>query len=94
MTVRETRCCAAAFVAAVLLCAVPSFAAGPPQSTSPRLSEPAGTWRLIPLSNVKVPAAWVINTANGDTYLCGSTAAEGRAQLACIEADFSHPASP
>ncbi len=79
----------ASLAAAALLGAQASLAAGPPQDAQ---HAPAGTWRLIPLPDVKLPAAWVINTETGETYLCGSGAAQGKARVACVEASFP-PAS-
>lgn len=78
----------AAVLSGLGMLAAPSVAAPPPGT----VSEPqGGVWQLIPLPDAKVPAAWVINTANGDTYLCGAGARDGRAHLACIQADFHHP---
>jgi hypothetical protein len=60
-------------------------AAGPPAALP---DSPAGTWRLVPLTNSRVPAAWVINTETGDTYLCGTGSFQGKATIACLEAVF------
>jgi len=79
--------CRAIFVAVALgtLACVSTALATPP--AGPGQGEP-GTWRLIPLPDTKVPAAWVINTTNGDTYLCGSGSHDGQARVACIQARF------
>jgi hypothetical protein len=76
----------AAFLGLMTLAAPACFGAEPPPGPS---VPPPGTWRLIPLPDEKVPAAWVINTATGATYLCGSGSSEGRARVACIQADFA-----
>ena len=78
---------AAVLLGMAILGAPACLAAGP--GSSPSVSQP-GTWRLVPLANQKVPAAWVINTETGDTYLCGSGSSDGRAHVACIEANFSN----
>ena len=73
---------------AALLGATPGRAAGPPAALP---DSEAGAWRLIPLADSHVPAAWVINTRNGDTYLCGTGALDGHVRVACVEANFPRP---
>ncbi len=76
----------AAILTGILMSGAPTVrAAGPPAALP---GSPAGTWRLVPLTNSQVPAAWVINTENGDTYLCGAGSSEGKATIACLEAVF------
>lgn len=75
----------AVLAGSVLIGAPLGRAAGPPTALA---DTQLGVWHLIPLENSKVPAAWVLNTATGDLYLCGTGALNGRARVACIEADF------
>jgi hypothetical protein len=83
---------AAVGLGGLAMLAAPSLAAAPPGTAPTPQSE---AWRLISLPDAKVPAAWVINTANGDTYLCGAGARDGRVHLTCIQADFLRsPAHP
>jgi hypothetical protein len=82
---------AAAALAGIGVPGAPGFAAAPPGTATP----PAGSWQLIPLPDTKVPAAWVINTENGDTYLCGAGSSDdGQARVACIQANFHHARPP
>lgn len=77
---------AVAILTNLLMTGTPTVhAAGPPAALP---GSPAGTWRLVPLTNSQVPAAWVINTETGDTYLCGAGSSEGKATIACLEAVF------
>jgi len=78
--------CATAMLASLGLLRLPAaHAAGPPAALQESQS---GVWRLVPLPNSKIPAAWVINTETGVTYLCGTGATQGKARVACIEASF------
>ncbi len=86
MTPTSLLCAAATLAGIALPGAPPAFAATPPGTATP----PAGSWQLIPLPDAKVPAAWVINTENGDTYLCGAGSDDGKARVACVQANFHH----
>lgn len=74
---------------APLAIAAPCLAASQaPPGMASAYSAP-GTYKLIPLPGSKVPAAWVLNTQTGQTWLCGTGAVDGRARVTCLQADMN-----
>lgn len=76
------------FVLAVPALAAPGAAAPPMHPNTGAGYSAPGTYKLIPLPGSKVPAAWVLNTETGQTWLCGAGTSGGQAHLTCLPASI------
>jgi hypothetical protein len=79
-----------AALAAPALAAPPS-AGGSAQAQPARGYSAPGTYKLIPLPDSKVPAAWVLDTETGQAWLCGPGSDSGQARVTCLQAEMNKP---